>query len=108
MLIEALNKAIETQDQIEIAGNLNELYGYTKWHFRHEERLMQASQYPEADHHKSEHHDLMEEVMEIKRKFDDGDDQIVSSVPEFLRNWLFDHILNTDYKLAQFLKNDSK
>jgi len=102
-LVNDMNESIESGDREMIARKLNGLYKYTCWHFRHEEQLMQDSEYPRFDDHKREHLSLKTKILEVKRSFDAGNDQVISLVPDFIKHWLFHHIQEVDMELGRFL-----
>ncbi|MFQ5533948.1 MAG: hemerythrin domain-containing protein [Sphingomonadales bacterium] len=71
----------------------------------HEERMMRARGYPDFDHHKSLHDDLVQQVLAIKEDHQAGKLGVSLELMNFLRKWLTDHILETDKKLAGFLSS---
>ena len=82
---------------------LEELLSYTSWHFRHEERLMQNSEYPGLMDHKKEHEDLAKKATELYEKFINGDTGVLATLLPFLKDWLTHHITKTDKQMGQFL-----
>jgi hemerythrin len=51
-----------------------------------------------------EHVNAVEWVEEIRRKYDEGVSAGLSlEVVDFLKDWLFDHILGSDQKYTQYL-----
>lgn len=51
---------------------LNELIDYTKTHFADEEQLMEEHGYPDYEKHKETHAELIEKLLELRAKFDEG------------------------------------
>lgn len=82
---------------------LSNLVGYTRGHFRTEERLMQTHAYPDFLAHKSEHDHLTETVMDIQCRFRSNETGLTIEVMEFLKDWLRNHILGSDKKYSPFL-----
>lgn len=82
---------------------LAELISYTFWHFSHEEKIMEAYEYPELDAHRLEHRELTDHAMDIQELYVQGDESVATILVPFLRNWLTNHLLGTDKKLGQFL-----
>lgn len=85
-----------------------DLLSYAIYHFETEESLMSEYDYAglaEADNeqHRQEHRAFSRKVVAIREGLKDG--QLVSreELLGFLNNWLVNHILNTDRKLAAFL-----
>ncbi|MCX7857340.1 MAG: bacteriohemerythrin [Deltaproteobacteria bacterium] len=84
---------------------LDELVGYTAYHFSTEENLMQKYNYPGLVWHKKEHEDLAKKAKELKEKSDKGEFIISSEVLSFLKNWLNTHTMGSDRKYGEFLNN---
>jgi hemerythrin len=71
---------------------LNDLTDYTVYHFGTEEKLFQKYGYPEYLRHKKEHDDLTKQVVEIKTRYEAGQEMITIEVMSFLKDWLNNHI----------------
>lgn len=100
-LVNQLAEAMQTGKGKEISGKvLNELIKYTTSHFATEERLMSAHNYVKAPEHKAEHAKLVKEVLDFKAKFEAGSITLNSSLLNFLRDWLINHIMHSDKALA--------
>lgn len=103
-LVNRLSDAVSNEADMSVSGEIiEELISYTSWHFRHEERLMQNFGDPELLNHKQEHLNLLEQVSEIKQRFDNGDKGVPEEMLPFLKEWLTHHILETDMKTGHFL-----
>lgn len=85
------------------AKALGELVDYTKTHFAMEEGLMAQHRYTDVDAHKKQHADLIAKVDALGADVKAGKQLVSSKTVMFLQNWLVDHILKSDKKLAQFL-----
>lgn len=103
-LIEAMYTNVrdkEPKDAVEKV--VNEIAGYTQEHFTNEEMLMEKEQYPQLDDHKKEHQNLIEEVAVFKERllknFPDGREDFY----RFLREWLINHILESDKKFGVYV-----
>jgi hemerythrin len=109
-LINLLNELIQSiddekgNDEVEIV--LEELLGYTSWHFRHEERLMQTYDFDGFLEHKNEHTALIEQASGLQDKLINEGVNITADVLDFLKDWLTKHILGTDMKLGQYLQSE--
>ncbi len=107
-IINDLSDAIEQKrDHDHLKETLGELIEYTAWHFRHEERLMQVNGYDDMTSHQEKHTDLAGQAVEIQGKFEAGDDSALEVLMPFLKDWLTEHIQETDKKLGQFLAEQS-
>ena len=80
------------------------LVDYTQRHFMTEEILMGNYDYPELDLHQSEHRKFSAEVARFQEEFQSGNTGISIQLITFLRNWLDEHICQTDHKYAKYLR----
>jgi len=104
-LINELYISIKTGKSSEVPGNiLSRVVEYATIHFATEERLMKIHGYPELANHKKEHQELKENLLELNRRFNDGQSVSAGSVAVFLKDWLTNHIRMTDMKYGSFLK----
>lgn len=99
-LYEAMSKG-EGKDAL--GRVLGGLVSYTKGHFATEERLMTQHAYPGFAAHKTEHDKLTAQVLELEAKFKAGKAVMTVQVASFLKDWLANHILNTDKQYGPYL-----
>jgi hemerythrin len=100
-LVNQLHEAMrEGQDKDILQPVLAELIKYTQEHFTREEEHMEKIQYADRAAHKAEHDKLLNEVLEMQKKFNDGSAMLTFQVSKFLRDWLVNHIMQSDKKLA--------
>ncbi|MBF0383710.1 MAG: bacteriohemerythrin, partial [Magnetococcales bacterium] len=105
-LVNRLNESIvRGHDNNSIMEILNQLVEYTGWHFRHEDRLMQTSDYPHYNQHKQAHNSLVDQVVKIQNDIKQNDADISSELMLFLLDWLNTHIHNEDKQLADYLNS---
>ena len=71
--------------------------------FSYEEELFEHFDYPETKEHKQSHQALLDKVVALKAKFDDGEDNLGPDVLKFLVEWLTKHIMGTDKRYVPFL-----
>jgi hemerythrin len=88
-----------------LSATLTRLVDYTKTHFASEERLMKTHQYPDYPHHKADHDELTDRVVAFQQEFAAGHVQMSVELLQFLKDWLRNHIGETDRKVAEFLKS---
>jgi hemerythrin len=81
---------------------LSRLVDYTKTHFAAEEKLMLKHGYPGYVSHKALHDDLTKQVVDLQKKLQEGKMLVTVQVMNFLRDWLSNHIQNTDKKYGPF------
>lgn len=101
----ALFDAVQTGRGKEMLGDvLEELSAYIQTHFSHEEEVMRAYGYADADAHAEEHKAMTRQIMEFRRKYMSGASSVLSmEVMNFLRNTLLRHVAETDSQYAVFL-----
>ena len=105
-MVNALFDAMAKGQANEIISRvLHNLIIYTKEHFGREEAEMQRIRYAASISHKSEHVKLIKQVIELKATLDAGERINVLTVSSFLGDWLRNHILAVDKKLAAALKS---
>lgn len=83
---------------------LKGLAAYTQEHFRTEEALMVASNYPEMTRHKGAHSVLIGQVKELLVKFDHGETVLPATLSKFLADWLNHHIKGEDKALIEWVR----
>ena len=81
----------------------NELVDYTVFHFAEEEKYFEKIEYPQADEHRNEHKELVEQALKLKADFESNKIGISIEVMQFLKKWLIDHISGTDMELGKML-----
>ena len=104
-LINDLYDAMKQGHSKEVLGPiLDRLVDYTKYHFAHEERFFEQTQYPGAAAHKREHDTLTKQVLDIQTKYKNGAYGTLSlDVMNFLKEWLVNHIQGSDQKYGPHL-----
>lgn len=107
-LIEIINELFEAMKQgkgNDILGTVfNELIQYTKVHFSTEENLMKIHHYPKLAEHKKLHEKLVQEVVEMHNQFKAGNVALSIKVGNFLKDWLINHIKQTDLEYSHYFK----
>ena len=103
-MINGLNDSLEKGEANEMIVKIfNGLAVYTQKHFAYEEELFAEHGYPAQASHKQEHDDLINQVVELKKKLDAGDFMIGAELMSFLKKWLTNHILGSDKQYSGFL-----
>ena len=92
------------EDQGRVSKAMKDLIAYTGEHFAREEAEMERTKYVAALAHKTEHTKLLKQLVELKQMLDAGGRMNTPAVADFLSQWLHDHILAADKKLAAVLK----
>ncbi len=98
-----------SEDALEI---LHTLKFYCKTHFKREEDLQLHSSYTFHDAHAKEHKDLLHtlnHIIEETRTCDDKDiKKIGAEMAELLKNWLINHVLNSDLRMKPYVEEMKK
>ena len=109
MLIEIINQLHEAmlaqKGKQEVGLALDRMMDYTQRHFKDEERILAANQYPLFGRQKSEHDAFILKVQEFKSDFQQGKLALSIQVITFLKNWLINHIQGEDKKYGVFLNS---
>lgn len=104
-LVNALIAIMEgVQDNKRMSKAMNDLIAYAREHFGREEAEMERIQYVAVLAHRAAHSKLLAQLAELKAMLDAGGKINVPAVSDFLTEWLRDHILTVDMKLAASLK----
>lgn len=92
----------------EIMRLLSELREYTQIHFHDEEELMERINYPGLGAQMKAHSAFVERLVGINlSELDDMDDnqqEYLLDLIQFLLSWLSNHILGTDMKIGEFMR----
>lgn len=103
-LIALLNRiSRHTIDGKNIDEIIAELIDYTLYHFKREEALMKACNYPDFDDHFKIHKKLVNEVSKLAENWSKNPGpESLDQFRSFLRDWLFNHILTVDIQIAAY------
>jgi hemerythrin len=87
-----------------VSEALGRLTQYTENHFAHEERLFTQTTYPDVESHHREHAAMAAWLSDCRSRYDSGRLSGLSlEVVNYLKDWLFDHILGSDRKYIEHL-----
>ncbi|SHL39360.1 hemerythrin [Desulfatibacillum alkenivorans DSM 16219] len=81
----------------------NELVAYTRTHFSNEEAALKKSTYPDLINHQEEHKLFTKQVMDLQARLQSGETVMASSMGNFLKNWLVNHIMGIDKTYGRHL-----
>lgn len=102
--INDLYRSMKGGESRQVTGKiLGSLIEYTATHFQTEEELFDTYGYPETDQHKEIHKKLVEKVIDFQRQFEAGASELEMPLMEFLKDWLVNHIMQTDKRYVSFL-----
>ena len=93
-----------SDDYDEILELIEELKDYTVYHFNTEEDLFERYNYPEYGKHKKDHDSFIEYLNSVDfDSVDKNQDVFLSELLKKIVNWVFNHIITTDYMYKDFL-----
>jgi hemerythrin len=102
--INDLSEAIASHKDHEVLEYLfDNIIKYTTHHFAYEEELFERYEYTETVVHKTQHQELLQQVIDLQLQFKSGKSEISNIILNFLTDWLKDHILVTDKQYTPFL-----
>ena len=84
---------------------LSQLLEHTRTHFAYEEQLMSQYNYPGYEAHKSEHNRLMQHLVNLVERYENGELLLSFFVVLELKEWATVHIEKSDKPLGAFLNN---
>lgn len=95
----------------EIMHLLDELKTYTETHFSDEEALMEKISYPGLDAQKKAHTAFVDKLVNIDinelDEIDDHQQTYLFELINYLLNWLSNHILGSDIKIGEYIKENN-
>ena len=107
VFLEYLNECYQQTSRNCSAGidpSLHEkLKGYAFTHFRFEESLLQARNYPNLEFHIKQHEYFESQITELDAEQTGGKASTTESLFVFLRDWFLGHILEDDKKFVPFI-----
>jgi hemerythrin len=82
----------------------DQLLEYTQFHFDREERIQVKSNYPGHYKHKQKHVAIIQRLEEVKEALNNNEAGVDDSLLELVREWIVDHLVQTDKKMAPHLR----
>lgn len=103
-IINELHDALKESQNKEIINQiLQNLVNFVHFHFKTEEELMVKEDFGEYTIHRYEHEKLTDEMKRLHNDYITGNIRISHQLMNFFKDWLMDHIVAKDKKLAVFL-----
>lgn len=91
---------------------LSALRNYAAFHFAREEAVMRACGYSTLVEHQGEHREFTGRMNDLASQIDDGTlkvrEAIDAELLQYLRDWLFHHILVIDMSYSELVKDNEK
>ena len=82
---------------------LDELIDYTRYHFKHEEELMEKHDYPDLEAHKKEHRKMVARVNELVEDYNINGQDALEDTAGYLKHWLINHIQVVDQQYSDYM-----
>jgi len=103
-IISRLEASLATDaENREMGSALKFLVDYTNQHFSEEEDFMLNASFPRYEKQKALHKDFIQQVIEVLLKLKRGESIRSREFIKFLTDWLVNHILDEDKKIAEFV-----
>lgn len=103
-----LRAIAEGQTEAAVSALIQRLREYSVKHFHDEEATMADMEYPHLGEHQREHRALTMRVKEYQRDLYKNRELDPLEVRVFLRSWLIEHILGTDLRIAEWVREQKK
>jgi len=102
ILVSMLNRLMcLAADDPDVDNIINELIEYTQYHFSREEAIMEACGYLGFERHYNLHRRLIDDVnLHAEAWRNERNQENLNQFRKFLKDWLFNHILKEDTKIA--------
>jgi hemerythrin len=102
-LVNDLHDAMQTGRNTDLGATVDALVEYTDYHFKAEEQVLRACEYPDYDGHREMHDSLTRRARNMREAFASGNMPTAIEVLLLLTNWLNRHILDEDRKYKSSL-----
>lgn len=100
-IYELLKNELITDKYDDIIEIIDELKNYTIYHFKAEEEYMQSIGYKKFLSHKVAHNDFLDKMENVDlNKIDNGHNEYLVGILDFVCEWLVEHILKEDKQIV--------
>ncbi len=109
MLVNKLNHFVSRSQSAAATSELHvilgELTAEIAAHFKHEEDLLERSDFPLLASHAAEHEKLIQQISHFRESYENTEfGELSSDATQFLRRWLLDHLTEHDLPCAPYLR----
>lgn len=84
-------------------STLDGLVGYTRTHFAYEEMLFKRYGYDHRVEHLRVHERMVSKISDYRDRYKHGESELGPELLEFLKDWLYHHILEDDMAYSEHL-----
>ena len=106
IILSLLNRiTLQSNDDADLDTIIQEMIGYTRYHFQREEMIMEICDCPDLKKHLGLHQNFIAEVKNLTNKWRmSKETRALHSLRMFLRDWWFAHITIVDAEIAKHAK----
>jgi hemerythrin len=101
----ALLNAVAIAEGVAIVPALDRFIAHTEAHFAREEAWMEQYAFPRSGCHRTEHHNVLEVVREVRARVEEGNVHYAYTLAEALAEWFTVHASSMDAMLAIFMQH---
>jgi len=83
--------------------SLSRMVEYVRFHFTAELELLARINYPDYAHHKKQHDELVQKILDASKNFAGGSKFVANKFVRTLRDWVFGHIAIFDKEYAAYV-----
>ncbi len=106
-LVEIINEVFDAKKNHAgtgvILNILTQLSDYAKNHFAEETTVLRENDYPDLETQKNEHANFVMKINHFIQEFHVDNMSLNDEMLDFLKNWLINHIMQTDKKYGTYL-----
>ena len=104
------NACFENDDKLHTAFKkaMSSLVGYVRFHFEAELKILNAVNYPDYLKHKKMHEDLVRDILEAVKDYNEGKKFVPNNLVRTLKDWIFSHIAVYDKMYSIYVMNQIK
>lgn len=107
-LNQLLNHSKSVIDSDQVTKILKDLYDYTSYHFKYEEKLMVEIEYPDVSGHRRTHKSMDEEIYKLYRMAEKKEFIALGTIFKIMDNWIINHILAEDKEYVEYYHKHQK
>ena len=104
LLDQCIKKAVSSKN--EFLPVLNDMKEYADSHFRTEEQLMLAINFPRLEEHKNQHRLFEENLGLLEKEVNNWEKRTMVTMTSFLRDWFIQHILDCDKQIGAYVRSN--
>ncbi|MBF0100637.1 MAG: hemerythrin family protein [Desulfobacterales bacterium] len=105
-IVNMINKLIDAkhsgENQKILSEVIHEMTRYLDFHFGNEHKYMIEFDYPHYQEHMLEHRKFITKTIQFRMGFRDDDPNLIDNLLNFLKQWLFEHIMTWDKSYTLF------